>query len=202
MVQIFTLLILTVIDALLITGLFMVDMPNVAITASVAGIIVFTIWSSIIGFATAEEIKSQAEDLHNYKREEIIRNARIEECTKNKEACEANLAKYKEEVQNTLLETYKQFEESIMEKIKDSKLIAMVMKKSGYADLLARYHTNIIELTTKIKNCDTDINCARKDYEVHKLDYAKKMLVRQSQGVFGLHYIFPKHLIFKETDDK
>jgi hypothetical protein len=202
MVQIFTLLILTVMDALLITGLFMVGMPNGAIAASVIGTIIFAIWSCIIGFTAAEEIKSQAEDLRDYENQEAKLAARIEECEKDKEAYEANLTKYKDEVQNTLLETYKQFEESIMEKIKDSKLIAMAMKKSGYADLLAGYHSNIIELTNKIKGCDTSINCARKDCEVNKLNYAKKMLVRQSQGVFGIHYIYPKHLIFKKTNNK
>lgn len=202
MIQIFLVLTLVLMDVLLIIGLYMAGMPNGAVAAEILGIIIFAVWGGALTFMVTEEVGKQAEDLRHYQNQEAKRDSKVEELSKDKEAHEKALTKYKGEVETTLLETYKQFEESIMEKIKDSKLLAMVMKKSGYSDLLARYHSNIIELTDKIKGCDVNINAARNECEVKKLAYARKMLVRQGKGMFGFHCLFPRYLIFKQPEDE
>lgn len=164
--------------------------------------VVLIIWACVIVCSITGEIKDQAEDFHKYKNQEAKRDALIKEHTKDKKANEEALTRYKGETKEALLDSYRQFEENLMEKVRDSKLIAMIIEKSGYADVLDRYHSHIIRLTGNIKECDNSINFANKDCEVSRLNYAKKMLVRQSNGIFGLHYFFPRHLIFREIDDK
>jgi hypothetical protein len=195
MVQIVSFAICLVFDIIV---LFYIGDPVGTAMAGAVSLIVFGSWGNYIICLITTDVKDQINDIESLRQLERARDAVIEEFTKDKEAIDTALAKYKGEVEDTLLETYKQFEESIMEKIKDSKLLAMVMKKSGYSDLLARYHSNIIDLTSRLRKCDQGINHARCTCEDNKISLEKKMLIRQGKSIFGFHYFFPKHLIYRE----
>ncbi len=172
------------------------------ISAVVAGIMILsilTVWAGTIINSISMEVKFQAEDFQQYKTQEAQRDALVMKYNEDKKVHKTALTKYKDEVQITLVDSYKQFEENLMDKVKDSKLIAMIIKKSGYADVLDKYHQHIINLTDTIKFCDNSINEANKECKVVKLYSSKRMLIRQGKGIFGLHYFYPKYLIFKDN---
>jgi len=198
MIQILSFMTCFTLDVILIAFMFHFSVKDGAIAFTVLSFVVLGCWANYIICSIASDVKDQTKDMESLKQFERARDSLIKEAKNDKEAYEKALAKYKEEVENTLLETYKQFEENMMEKIKDSKLLAMAMKKSGYSDLLARYHANIVDLTDSIKKCDERVNTANNKCEEMKIDCEKAMLVRQGKGAFGHHYFFPKHLVYKE----
>jgi len=201
MIHVITLLVALVIDAtILITMYSKYGVGSGAfLSVSVGSLLIFIIWASIVIDCIRGAVEKQVEDFEALTHIDELKDALVEEYRTDKIANEEALEKYKNEAKTALVDNYKNFEENLMDKIHDSKLVAMVLRKSGYADVLNEYHKRIVSLTNKIRECDTGINYAIKDAKKDKTDCIKRMLVRQGQGIFGYYYFFPKHSIYKQS---
>ena len=97
---------------------------NFIVLCTVASII-FLIWGGAILCGISEMTRKQLKDKYN-----------LPVYKKRKESYKAEMTAYKNEMQKELLEKYRQFEETLMGGVKDSKLIAAVLKQSGYSTVL------------------------------------------------------------------
>jgi hypothetical protein len=198
MIHVITLLVALVIDILVVTAVYNnYGIDSYFISTSIVSLVGFVIWIVVITCAIWDSVKKQVENFEVLAQIDELRDALIEELKADKTANEEALDKYKGEAKTALVDNYKNFEENLMDKVHDSKLVAMVLRKSGYADVLNEYHKHIVTLTNKIRECDIDINQAVKNAKKDKACHIKEILIRQGQGIFGYHYFFPKRLIYR-----
>ena len=71
------------------------------------------------------------------------------------------MSQYKKEMQSELLDKYRDFEKMMMESIKDSKLLAAVLKDSGYSEILNSYNCSIKNFLENIHGSDRELNRIR-----------------------------------------
>lgn len=71
------------------------------------------------------------------------------------------MAVYKKEMQSELLDKYREFEKTLMESIKDSKLLAAVLKDSGYSVILTSYNNSIKMFLNEIHGYDRKMDDVR-----------------------------------------
>jgi uncharacterized protein YktA (UPF0223 family) len=91
------------------------------------------------------------------------------------------MTNYKKEMQSELLDKYREFEETMMASIKDSKLLAAVLKDSGYSDILTSYNNSIKMFLSEIHGSDRKLN-----------ELKAKMLTKQSDK-FGYGTFLPRN---------
>jgi len=138
-------------------------------------LLIFTIWIGCILSEIRDTIKFQLSDFHS-----------IDKYKKDKESYQKEMEAYKTEMKAELLQKYKEFEENIMESIKDSKIIATVLKQSGYASVLKNYDYNIDKYLRQIHDCDRKIEGKIRD-----------MKVRQANPFYTYCGFIPKDIIYK-----
>ena len=141
--------------------------------------VAFSIWAIAITCFIRETIKDQLTDLYNIPKHE-----------KQKKSYIAEMEAYKKEMQKELLGKYRQFEETLMGSVKDSKLIAAVLKQSGYATVLDSYNGKIKQYLVNIHSCDRSIE-----------DCVSKMMVRQNNPISGYSFFIPKGLTYIEKKE-
>lgn len=134
-------------------------------------IIVLGIWAAAVAESYIDTVKDQAKDFYSLAKYEA-----------NKKSYQASLASYKEEMQTTLVDKYREFEQVLAQSVTDSKLIAAVLKKSSYGDVLQRYESRVEDLICRINGCERD-----------KADAINKMLTRQAD-FSGWALLLPKNL--------
>lgn len=127
---------------------------------------VMGIWASVLIEDLLSYIKAQAEAFYSLAMYDT-----------NKKSYQAALDSYKGEMQTALVEKYREFETALAKSVTDSKLVAAVLKKSSYGEVLQRYENRIEGLIEKINSCDRD-----------KADAIQKMLSRQAN--FGKWALF------------
>jgi hypothetical protein len=91
------------------------------------------------------------------------------------------MTNYKKEMQSELLDKYREFEETMMRSIKDSKLLAAVLKDSGYSDILTSYNNSIKMFLSEIHGSDRKLN-----------DLKAEMLTAQNDK-FGYGTFLPRN---------
>jgi hypothetical protein len=104
----------------------------------------------------------------------------IEEYDKRKESYNTEMDKYVMATKDELLENFRNFEEGLMTKISDSKLIATVLKENGYAEALQTYESRIKSYLNSIHECDR-----------HRERTRRNMLVRQTDYISGWAFLLP-----------
>lgn len=135
---------------------------------------IFVIWGAILINLIKDFIDAQLQNLHS-----------IQQYKARKESYEAELIAYKAEMQQELLERYREFEKTLMENVKDSKIIAAVLQQSGYSEVLTSYNKMIKNLLEYINGCDRSI-----------ADSMADMRVRQDSVLSGYASFIPKRLFF------
>lgn len=154
------------------------DKPEIFFVMLAIAFIIFAIWTGVLLNSISEIIKAQLEDFYS-----------IDTLKKEKASYTSQLLEYKTEMKNELLENYKKFEETIMSHIKDSKLIATILEKNGYSEVLKRYDSSISDFLTKIHNCD------------RKTDKAiANMQVRQNDPIYNYSNFIPKSIRYTESE--
>jgi len=97
---------------------------------------------------------------------------------------------YKAEMHTELTEKYRDFEKTLMEHVKDSKLLAAVLEQSGYASLLRAYDNKIRDYLQNISSCDRQI-----------AGNVANMLVRQDNFITGYGMMIPTRLLYKDEKE-
>ena len=149
--------------------------PDVVYLLVGIGFIVFTIWIGIILSNIKHIIEYQLSDFHSLN---VIRKEKI--------SYQAQMDAYNKEMKESLVTKYREFEEKIMDSIKDSKIIATILKESGYAKVLTEYNCQIKGYLDKIHGCDRTIEQKMRD-----------MKVRQDDSFYGYGKFIPKNIIYK-----
>lgn len=163
------------------TGPMSVYTIDMYICFSIAGIVSIVgacIWGNVIIGKIRKIIKEQLLDFHS-----------IKESNANKTIHQAQLELFQTEFKVVMLDKYKEFEETIMGHIKDSKLIATIFKESGYAKILDIYKHAIEVRLDKIARCDLSIV-----YDI------KQMKTRQDNRFWGYGAFIPARLIYKDEE--
>lgn len=93
---------------------------------------------------------------------------------------------YKEEMKTELLEKYRQFEQTLMESVKDSNLLAAMLKESGYDSVLKSYDSHIKSYLMNANSCDRKAQ-----------DLRTELLTRQAD-FFTWGCFVPKHFRIEE----
>jgi len=138
--------------------------------------VIFTVWFGVIINEIQQAIKAQLLNFYS-----------LETLKKEKISYEEQMEAYKREMKPELLEKYKKFEETLMSHIKDSKIIAMLLEKSGYSDLLKRYDSAISVYLSKMYGCDRQTDQAIRD-----------MKIQQSDPIYGYSTFLPKRALYME----
>lgn len=153
--------------------------PEVFYIMSGLGFVVFAIWIGCIIAELQTVIKSQLEDFHS-----------LESLKSQKASYQSEMDAYNKEMKNELLQRYREFEQELMVSIKDSKLIATMLEKSGYATVLSEYNSQIKKYLNSIHQCDRSIQ-----------DKIASMRVRQNNTFYGYSKLLPKNTIYVSVDD-
>lgn len=149
--------------------------PEIFVIMTGIAFIIFTVWIGMIINEIQQTIKAQ---LLNFYSLEALKNEKIS----YKEQMEA----YKDEMKPELLDNYKKFEETLMSHIKDSKIIATLLEKSGYSELLKRYDSSISGYLSRMHECDRAVDIA-----------IKSMMVRQNDHIYSFSAFLPKKALYK-----
>jgi hypothetical protein len=104
-------------------------------------------------------------NMFNYHYEDISCIKREEE---DKKSFALELQDYKDSLEVLLTVDYKEYEKDLMASVKDSKLIAAVLQKGSYADVLQSHAKNIKSLQSSIYYCDRNIARYKSSIRVRK----------------------------------
>lgn len=105
--------------------------------------IVLLIWGITLLNHIVDSVRSHIKSFYEL---DVIRS--------RKETYQRQLTDYKAEMQSELLDKYREFEKMIMTSIKDSQLLAAVLKDSGYDSILSTYNSAIKDFLGNIHGCD------------------------------------------------
>lgn len=132
-------------------------------------VVIILIWLGCIVSDMLDSVRDQYKDFYS-----------IEEYRRNKESYNTEMNQYIEETKNELLDNFRKFEEGLMAKVSDSKLIATVLQKNGYANALSTYESRIKSFLNNIHSCDRKSELTKKD-----------MLTRQTDYISGYAFLLP-----------
>lgn len=107
----------------------------------------------------------------------------LDDYDRQKESYQTEMEQYMAETKSELLNNFRNFEERLMKKVSDSKLIATVLQESGYAKALSIYESRIKSFLHDINQCDRWKEKSKRD-----------MLVRQSDYISGYAFIIPSNI--------
>jgi hypothetical protein len=134
------------------------------------------IWLACVVSDVLSVIKNQYKDFYS-----------LDDYDRQKESYNTEMEQYIAATKNELLNNFRNFEESLMNKVSDSKLIATVLQENGYAKALSIYESRIKGYLHDIHQCDRWKEKSKKD-----------MLIRQSDYISGYAFIIPSNIkIFK-----
>ena len=189
-----------IIDSIVLRAAFMVQEKGFFSFLFLVSIAIAAFWIGCVCIKIKELMEDQIKDLQALESAENKKEYNIAELEKDMEATAKALNDYKEEMKPVLVDKYEAFEKTLMENVRDSKLIATMLRKSGYSDLLNRYDTRIDSFIDTVKK-KTEAMADQERACLHtKLDAHNSLVARRSQGIFGYHYFFPKHLRYTETE--
>ena len=164
----FYILVMTVAGSAWILGL--PYMPHPAkMTTGVIYVIAFAIWGGVLIDTVLSTIKKQIENFFS-----------LDKIKLKKDSYEKELEEYKEEMKEVLIERYKEFEEAMMQKVTDSKLLATLLQQSGYSGIIKTYNSKIERSLEKINLCDRE-----------RLNIIQAMEERQND-IYGYGLFIPK----------
>lgn len=138
--------------------------------------VVFAIWMACILADIKDFLRQQLSDFHS-----------IKEFEREKTSYEMEMKSYQKEMKDELLTEYKNFEEKIMAEIKDSKIIATILEKNGYASVLKSYDNTIQNYLRTIHNTDRSIQTS-----------IRQMKVRQGDSIYNYSLFIPKSIRYEE----
>jgi hypothetical protein len=127
------------------------------------------VWLGCLITDMVSEVNKQYKDFYS-----------IEEYERQKESYNIEMDQYVLATKDELLQNFRDFEEGLMTKVSDSKLIATVLKENGYAKSLGTYETRIKSYLHDIHTCDRQRERTRRD-----------MLVRQTDYISGYAFLIP-----------
>jgi len=152
-----------------------------ALAASViVSLLIFVVWGSILISLIKDEVRNQRKDYFS-----------IDEYKADRASYKAQLDEYKTEMRAELVEKYREFEEALMTKVQDSKLLATVLKDVGYHQMLSTYDNTVRGLLNHMHKCDRSISSA-----------VRSMLARQDDSMWGFKIFIPNNLIIDENFNK
>lgn len=146
------------------------------LAAAILYCVIAFIWGSVLLYNVVFTIREQIEDFYAL--------GKIE---KEKESYKNEMQSYKVEMREHLLDKYKDFEEQMMQKVVDSKIIATLLEKSGYSSVLQTYDRRMTQYLDQINNSDRRIATTIKD-----------MKVRQSNSISGFAFLIPKKFRYED----
>jgi len=194
------LLLFLLVDGFVLVKTFALTTYDPFVIIFTVSLIILAIWTGVFFCKLKELIEKQARDLQDLKSAERYRDNRLAKIEKQKTAARTAMAKYKEELQSILVDKYEEFEKVMMKSVQDSKLIATILKKSGYADLLHNYRVDVRGYIDNIKKLEAEAADVERSWKDTKVQCHNKLINRQSQGIFGYHRFFPRNLIYKEIE--
>lgn len=133
---------------------------------------VILIWLGCVCSDILEVIRCQYKDFYS-----------LEEYRRNKESYNTEMNQYVLATKDELLDNFRNFEEGLMSKVSDSKIIATVLKENGYAKSLGMYESRIKSFLDNIHSCDRRSELTKKD-----------MLVRQADYISGYAFLLPANI--------
>jgi hypothetical protein len=104
----------------------------------------------------------------------------IEEYERQKKSYNIEMDQYVLATKDELLQNFRDFEEGLMAKVSDSKIIATVLQENGYANALSIYESRIKNFLHYIHTCDRQRERTKRD-----------MLVRQTDYISGYAFLIP-----------
>lgn len=138
--------------------------------------LVFLIWIITIIVDIQNNINNQINDINSLKNNKKLKILLIRE-----------KINYTRQMKNILIDQYKKFEEELMNSLKDSKLIATILKESNYSEILLSYNSSIKDYLSRIRKCDKDI-----------LNAIQKIENRIYPSISNYYIFMPKKLKDKE----
>lgn len=155
------------------------SIPKNEIIASVLVFSVYTamvlIWGGMLLSDIVNAINDQIRDYYT-----------LDELDMDKESYQNELDQYTKEMKAELLTHYRDFEETMMGHVKDSKIIATIIEKSGYSTILKTYNERIKYYISCINDCD------RK-----KSALITQMYTRQADRISGFGRFLPLSHYYK-----
>jgi hypothetical protein len=169
------------------------------------GLFIFSVavilgWIATFVTKIKEEMEKQVSDLQTIDTAERRKQYNVAELQKDLEATNEAMESYKNEMKTVLVDKYEAFEKTLMENVRDSKIIATMLRKSGYSDLLNTYDKRISKFIDIIKDKSGKISEQERKCLHNKLSAHCDLVARREQGIFGYHWFFPKHLRYNETE--
>jgi len=180
MMYIIYLIIALIVDATILTKLSSFMSGDAVIAVTTVSMLVFAVWGSILISFIRDAVKDQRRDYFS-----------IDEYKADRESYKAQLDEYKTEMRAELVEKYREFEETLMTKVTDSKLLATVLKDVGYHQMLSTYDNTVKNLLNNMHKCDRNIS-----------SNIRSMLARQDDSIWGFKTFIPKNLIIDKNFGK
>lgn len=149
----------------LLIGLFFLHGPLTTLPIATYATILFIIciilliWAIVLLNHIVDSVRSHIKSFYELN---VIKS--------RKETYQRQLTDYKAEMQSELLDKYREFEKMIMTSIKDSQLLAAVLKDSGYNSILNTYNSTIKDFLKEIHGCDRDEQTIIAKLQVNKSD--------------------------------
>jgi hypothetical protein len=154
------------------------DNPDIFYIMMGIATVALLVWGGVLIDMIKENLERHLNDFNS-----------IENLKSKKQSYQSQMDAYKDEMKEELLEKYKKFEEMLMKSITDSKIIATILEKSGYASVLGDYNIKISGYLESIHMCDREIQ-----------DKIKDMKVRQNNPIYGFSKFIPRSILY--TGDK
>jgi hypothetical protein len=142
--------------------------------------VIFLIWGGIQTSTIMDSIRVHIEEFFS-----------LDTLSKKKKVSIEEMKVYQTEMKDVLITTYRDFEQTMMQKVADSKIIATLLKESGYASVVKTYEHKIFNYLDSISSCDK-----------RRAEIIQELKSRQSNVVSGYGLFIPKkfHYIDKEGD--
>lgn len=154
--------------------------PDVFWVGSIVFTIVFVIWGCVMITNIKDYIAVHIDNFYL-----------LDTFAAKKKSYEAEMEAYKADMQEELLNKYREFESALMESVKDSKLLATVLQQSGYASILDSYNDKIKAYLHEINKCDREY-----------ADTMRKLLAKRDNNISGYGTFIPKKFKWLEEVKK
>lgn len=143
----------------ILTHFYLVIPLDGRVAISVLFCAIFILWGVVTISNIAEIRKEHWTNYHS-----------IKKLLADKESYKREMVEYIKEMRPELLDKYKEFEECLMQSIRDSKIIATMLEKSSYAEVLKSYDHKIANFLESINNTDRNIQEIVLEMKVQKED--------------------------------
>jgi len=166
----------------------------------IVSVVVILGWVAIFVNKVKEQAEDQIKDLQKLELAGKYKDSACADMERDMESIATALNNYKDELKPILVDKYETFEKALMESVRNSKIIATILEKSGYAEILNKYDKNVAGYINEIKTRALKASQYEKECLDQMLDAHRDLIKRKSYGIFGYHWFFPKRIRYTETE--